>query len=281
MKSSRAAISMALGIIVLGYVPQAHANFVPTMFLCMSSTQSGCETGTDPYMEVFSDGLPGDIAFAASATVSGATASNGPGTNRVTASAQIGSFHINTSVGLLNATPTQALDLSWNDTTSGAGTLWVSWGAIGFTSGSPFSGSANGNFSGAITSVQAFGCIVDTNSLATLPLVPGGPTVPPIPNSKPLPGCVNRAAPLPAVEGSAASAIATTSPINLTLTTGLASQSPFTLEEQIKIVSGSGAGQTSGDYSLSPNVPEPASVTLLGSVLLVAFGAIRRKQRRV
>lgn len=257
----RFGMAIALGIVFLACVPQAWASFTPNMFLCLNdSSQTTCASGD--YVEIFSDGT--NIAVITGGTTSGVSVNNGPGINRVTVSAQIGSFQIDTSTGLLKATGGQALDLSWNDTSSGAGTLWIWWGATGFTgTGASFSGMAGPNNTGSISSVSIDGCIVDTNTLgtATAPSTAGTP----------LPGCTTAG-----TEGTA-SAMTTASGVSaLGFSTGTSSTTPFSLEEQVKVVS-SGSGQTSGDFSLNNNIPEPASFALLGGVLLLTFGAIRRK----
>jgi hypothetical protein len=58
----------------------------------------------------------------------------------------------------------------------------------------------------------------------------------------------------------------------------VASATPYSLTQKLTIVF-TGPGLVSGDFELQ-QVPEPAGVALLGGVLLVTFGALRRKFRR-
>jgi len=68
-------------------------------------------------------------------------------------------------------------------------------------------------------------------------------------------------------------------PLNVTASGGGATVSPFSLGIVLSLVNPVRGGTASGDIALNA-VPEPASVTLLGGVMLVAVSAIRRKMRR-
>jgi len=57
------------------------------------------------------------------------------------------------------------------------------------------------------------------------------------------------------------------------------SVSPYSLTQVLTLTYGTAAGQTTGDWAVQ-GVPEPASVTLLGGVLLAIVSGIRRKARR-
>lgn len=258
----RVASLLALTVFVLGYAPMAHAAFSPNMWMCMSDSASGCVAGAD-FVQIFADGTSTAVEKGGTSTVNLVGTSNSP-TLKTTLDASIGAFTENISTGLVNATNTEVLDLSWNATSTGAGTLWVFWGATGFGGHGPFVGEANGNFSGAITSVTAGACIADTNTLGSA--------------NAGNPGTGGTALPVCGATGTEGNVSATgsSSPINLSFVTGTASTSPFSLEQTLKIVSTAGSGQTSGDFMLS-SVPEPTSVVLLGGVLVLTFGAIRRK----
>jgi len=232
------------------------------------SSQTTCESGD--YIAVWADAA-GDVAVVSSGATSISTSeSNFAGTNRVTTTATLGSFTVNTSTGVIGGV-NQLMDLNWSATAASTGTLWISWAGSGFTGNGPFTGTAGPNNSTGGVSVTAFACVVGLTTLgsATTPST-GGTAVP---------GCVNQAGP-PAVQGSAMSATDSSAGVgSISLTTGAGpyATSPFTLEEQLKIQTTSAAGSfTSGDYSLS-SVPEPTSVALLGGVLMLTFGAIRRK----
>lgn len=67
---------------------------------------------------------------------------------------------------------------------------------------------------------------------------------------------------------------------NTTVFGGGNTVNPYALALQVALTSATSAGGASGDIKISSTVPEPASVVLLGGVLLFAASGLRRRRRQ-
>jgi hypothetical protein len=171
----------------------------------------------------------------------------------------LGIFSINIDSGLFN-TPGAAMDLSVQNTSSGAGTLYVAFGADNYTTGGPFNLNASLTSFSGVTSLSDTACFESGNGSYFACTAPAnGETLVPA-------GSVIGSATATSTSGFSFSS-SVHSPTN-----------PFGLEQDVKVVFG-GAGTVSGDLGLV-SVPEPTSILLLGGALALAGRSLRKKYQK-
>lgn len=163
----------------------------------------------------------------------------------ITFEGSIGSFSFTLDSGtdpLIEIAP-ELMDLTTkNIKTTAAGSLTITYSASGITGNTGFLLNDGGTQTGDATSAD-YSAFVGTTLIATTGALTGSSF-----------GVTN---------------------LGSSVTSGAG---PYTLK-QVLDLKFSGAGTDSGDFSLS-GVPEPASISLFGSVLLLSVGAIRRRTMR-
>jgi hypothetical protein len=253
-----AVVTIALMLASNGYGAVAPPSlFISDVAGCMATAGGGpgavtaaC-AGAD-YVEFDATG-----ALVASGGVHGVTFNSatpiGPGALQAGGSlGSVWTVQTNTGVSKPTATFPTIMDVNDSSTSNAAGDLVIEWTDNSFPSFGGFNLMAGGTLNGGIGSKLTYNAYFDGpgNKLyaLTTQIAPPGLTFTG-------PG---------AFSGSIGSSQTATAPVALT---------------QVLTLHHSAAGNSSGDFSLDAAVPEPASVTLLGGALLLAFGAIRRKQR--
>lgn len=253
-KSARR-VPAALAFLGLGalaaFAPAASATPVASdMVLCLSDTSFGCSTGNSVTLTW------NGTSLSTSTTGTGDILSDNviDGDTALTVTASLGTFTLNVSTGLYNPSPGTALDLNSVDVnSSGAGTLYVVFGAGNYTGTGSFSELGSVTLNAGVSSATDTACFEGSTLKAcgTVGTAPIGS------NAATTSGSLNFSS----------SAVAPT-PI-------------FGLEEDLS-VGFSSAGTFSGDLSLVPNssVPEPATAGLIGIGLLAAGFAGRKRAAR-
>jgi len=243
---------LALGIMVLAFTPQAYA--AATMDLCLTDTGT-CSGGGD-WVNFTSDGTT--ISGTASGTASGTGTLLG--NNEISFTGTVGNANVTVDAGTTNApggTPTgQLSDLSYNDKYTGtsAETFTLIWSSLNFSPKSGFSLNGGGSLAAGST-VTTDACFSTANTLATSPC--------------PLPANIGTLGPF------------SSTPYSGTVTTGATVSSTFEITQDVKLTFPAGTAlQDTGDFSIDSSVPEPATVSLLGGILLLTVGVIRRRVQR-
>jgi len=206
---------------------------------------------TDGAGDVVTISDTGVVTISGACTAATCSTTVSAGTNSsITWDGKIGTFTFNVTTGTAPGTsiPPTILDLNTVDTKStAAGVLTILYSANGITGATGFQMQAGGT--AAADSTVDFtsyynpgGALLATNTLIgdTGALGPGA---------------------FSATVGGAV----------------LAGAGPYGLTEKL-VETFTGAGQDSGDFALNA-VPEPASVSLLGGVLLLVAGTVRRRMR--
>lgn len=190
----------------------------------------------------------------------------------ITFSGSIGTWIVNVSTGTAFAGGNPLIDLSSFNRGSGStalGTdLTITFSGTGFVGPvSSLTSHIGGTLaSGASLSYSAY--VDNTNTGTILAGASHGPAVLPAPG-----------APLGTLIGSTQSF---TNPPDISFsgdTTGGSAGAIYALT-QVVTLTGTVVGSSSFDANIDPTVPEPASVALLGGILLFSVSAIRRKVRR-
>ena len=174
-----------------------------------------------------------------------------PTVGQIIFSGAVGDWNINLTTGLSHGPGLAAMDLGSTDATStGPSTLIIEFSDTGFTVGAPgFEVRATGHITNSGSGTATIDSWFDNSNVL---FGQGG-------------------------------SIATLGPFSPSYDATGSSAGPgvplYSLTEQITLTSGTGGVEWSTDTTLSA-VPEPASVALLGGVLLFTVSAIRRKARR-
>lgn len=254
--SSARRVPAALAFLGIGalaaFAPAASATPVASdMILCISDTSTGCSGGSGDSVTLSYDGT---LTTSTSGT-GDIMSDNTIGTDGLTVDASVGNFIMNVSTGLYDPSPGTALELSSvNVNSTGAGTLYVVFGAADYTSGGPFNELGSVTLDPGVTSATDTACYEPGGSTFKTCGTTGAPTI-----------GANTATSTGALDFTSAA-------VSPTATFGLA--------EDLS-VSFSSAGTFSGDLSLvSSTVPEPATAGLIGLGLLAA-GLVGRKNRKL
>ncbi len=184
----------------------------------------------------------------------------------------VGNYSVASDVVTTSNTINPLLDESYSARTSSsnAGTLIIEDMANGYTMNTPsLEVVADGNSTITTSANIVAGYGANTNSICTAstPQSPGSPYS----------GCTPGS-----IDNTIASSTFTTPPNSYSFHgfgAGNGAVNPYSLGSSFTITLPSSAGGASGDIQIDA-VPEPASVALLGGVLLLAGGSIRRRVRR-
>jgi len=246
------ALSIAAIAAFIGFAPVAHAAAANSLLLCISDTDFGCfGSGAGNSVSVYwngglSTGVNGNGTFVVSPILNHDTSSN---VNGVTVDATLGVFSFNIDTGTYMG-PGNAMDFNIDNIDStGAGTLYLVFGADNYNSGAPFHLNGSATLGSGVASETDTACFEPGNGGY---IICGGGSSPDI-----------------------GTASTTTSGGMSFSSSVMPGTNPFGLEQDVTIHF-TGQGQVSGDLQLVA-APEPTSILLFGGALALACGAIRRK----
>jgi hypothetical protein len=193
------------------------------------------------------DGATLTITTTAAGTVSGITTSSHvfAGSTQLNVSGTVDGSFFSSEIGTLG---NGGIDLSFNDTSAKAGTLWVQFDVDSFSKGAPFTLNPSGN--GPMTNTVS-ACYVGS----------------PLGSNQFCNGLAST------VSVTAAGAIPT-NPLLLPTTPS----SPFGLGIELTLVATGGGQLNTGDINLAP-APEPATMLLIGGGLL-GLGLISKRRKK-
>lgn len=245
------ALSVAAIASFVGFAPAAHAAAANSLLLCISDTDFGCfgSSAGNSVSVYWSAGGGLTTAANGSGVISADPLSHDTSSNvdGVTVIATLGNFSLNIDTGTYMG-PGNAMDFNLdNILASGAGNLFIVFGADTYSGGAPFHLNGSATLGTGVTSVTDTACFEAGN---------GGYGI------------------CPASGAIGSASITSTGAISFNSSAKNGS-STFGLEQDVEI-SFSKAGQVSGDLQLVP-APEPTSILLFGGALVFACGAIRRK----
>jgi hypothetical protein len=178
---------------------------------------------------------------------------NDGGTGFVSYAGAVNTWSLSFTAGVVGTNP----QLHLNSLNTGSGTLTVTLSANGYTS--PFLASFNANIGGALANGHTLTNSAFANAGSTL--------APPTPGTGQIGSTLSFSnPPASAFSGSTSGG-------------SIAANTPYTLT-QVVVLSGSTIGSTSFDANIFA-VPEPATVVLLGGVMVATFSSLRRRRNRV
>jgi hypothetical protein len=185
---------------------------------------------------------------------------SGAAVNSCSTSGAVGNYDITSNIAIKDDGGATVLDLSYDAHTSvsNAGTIIFEAIATGY----------NLNLLGGKVEGNGNSPLGDTVSLATY----GGN------NNSDCAAGVNTCTPTSLGMTVLSSATGLAEPLNYSAATGGSTVNPYSLAIVLSLDNPTGTGTASGDIALD-SVPEPTSIVLLGGVLLVTGGGLRRKFR--
>ena len=245
-------LALVLAIALCSFAPNAHA----TMGLMLFDNLGNCVEVTNP--GAAATGCPGASNTSGSGVI---TSSSITPNGKVTVDATLGVWTVNVSTGLtkpiLGTANVPRMDLNTTDTSSGAGVLTIWWGDTDFLYVPGTALATSGGTTTDATSGVKYNTFTDsTNALFGKANPMTSQTFPPY-----------------------NACFAGTCFFGAQSQGGAVTTSPYSMLQEITFTT-TGATQLSGDFHLNI-VPEPASVALLGGVLLFTATAIRRRFKRV